>query len=121
MSGQDSLQATRRIRSSAFLLRRNGGYYPLMLFVIHGTDNPDSLHIRKATRSAHLEYMATFATPVGGPVLNEAGDMCGSLIILDVEDLQAARAFVVGDPYGAAGLFESVTVQEFKKVSWPGE
>ena len=90
-----------------------------MLFVIHAKDKPDSLHIRKATRDAHLAYMADFHTPVGGPLLDADGNMCGSCIILDVEDRAAAEAFVAGDPYGAVGLFESVDVHEFMKVAWP--
>lgn len=90
-----------------------------MLFVIHAKDKPNSLDIRKATRDAHLAYMADFDTPVGGPMLDADGNMCGSCIILDVEDRAAADAFVAGDPYGKAGLFESVDVHEFMRVSWP--
>jgi uncharacterized protein YciI len=42
--------------------------------------------------------------------------MNGSLIILDVADRAEADAFVAGDPYGKAGLFESVQVRPWKKV-----
>lgn len=42
--------------------------------------------------------------------------MCGSLVILDCADRAAAEAWVAGDPYGIAGLFESVTVTEWKRV-----
>lgn len=90
-----------------------------MLFAIYGTDNADSLSIRKATRSAHLDYLAQFNTPVGGPLLDENGEMCGSLILLQVETLADAESFVAGDPYGAAGLFESVLIKGFKVSAWP--
>jgi uncharacterized protein YciI len=92
---------------------------PSVLFVIHAIDRPNSLELRKATRPAHLEFLAGFDTPVGGPLLDADGAMCGSCVILDVPDRAAADAFVENDPYAKAGLFESVTVHEFMKVSWP--
>lgn len=90
-----------------------------MIFLIHATDRPGSLEIRKATRGAHLEYLSGFDVPVGGPLLDDSGDMCGSCILLDVEDRAAAQDFVDGDPYGHADLFESVSINELKVVSWP--
>ncbi len=47
--------------------------------------------------------------------------MCGSIIILEAKSMTAAQAFVENDPYRKAGLFSSVTVNEMKKVMWPGE
>ncbi len=90
-----------------------------MLFVLHAIDKPDSLDLRKATRDEHLAFMADYDTPVGGPLLDADGNMCGSMIVLDVPDRAAAEAFVAGDPYGKAGLFESVSLNEFMKVAWP--
>ena len=90
-----------------------------MLFVIHSIDRPDSLELRKATRAAHLEYMAGYEIPVGGPLLDAEGQMCGSCIVLDVPDRAAAQEFMADDPYAKAGLFASATLHEFMKVSWP--
>jgi uncharacterized protein YciI len=90
-----------------------------VLFAIHAKDKIDSLELRKATRAAHLEFLADFQIPVGGPLLDANGDMCGSCLILDVPDRAAAEAFIAGDPYGVAGLFESIELHEFMKVSWP--
>ena len=42
--------------------------------------------------------------------------MCGSMIVLDVADLAAARAWAENDPYNKAGLFADVRIQEWKKV-----
>ncbi len=42
--------------------------------------------------------------------------MCGSLIILDTRDLATAQNWADGDPYARAGLFETVTLIEWKKV-----
>ncbi len=90
-----------------------------MLFVLHALDKPDSAHIRAETRPAHLEFMGGYNLAVAGPLLDDLGNMIGSMIVLDVEDRAAAQAFVDGDPYGKAGLFESVNLHEFKKVVWP--
>ena len=48
--------------------------------------------------------------------IDAAGQMCGSLLILDVESVDEGRAWAAADPYAKAGLFESVLVQEWKKV-----
>ena len=90
-----------------------------MLFVLHAIDKPGSLGIRQAHRSDHLEHLAKFETPIAGPLLDSDGNMAGSCIFLEVDDLAGAQAFADQDPYQLAGLFESVTIREFKKVIWP--
>ena len=81
------------------------------------TDKAGSLQTRIDNRSAHLAYIqATGAVEMAGPFLNPQGQMVGSLIILSVDDLPAAEAWAAGDPYARAGLFEQVTVLEWKKV-----
>jgi len=90
-----------------------------MLFVIHAQDKTDSVELRKSTRDAHLSYLADFVTLVGGPILDAKGAMCGTCMILEAEDLDAAKSFAANDPYNQAGLFADVAVHEFKKVSWP--
>ena len=42
--------------------------------------------------------------------------MDGSLVILDVADMAAARDWAENDPYARAGLFESVEIRAWKKV-----
>ena len=51
-----------------------------------------------------------------GPLLDEAGEMAGSLVILDVTDMSAAQDWAANDPYAKAGLFESVELMAWKKV-----
>ena len=88
-----------------------------MLVALIARDKAGALEIRKANREAHLAYIAeTGVVAQAGPLLNDAGDMCGSLVILDVEDMAAAQAWVDGDPYGHAGLFESTELIAWKKV-----
>lgn len=86
------------------------------LFVLVCKDKPDSLPLRMATRGAHLAYARSRldVTKLGGPILDDKGDMAGSIIVLDVADIAEARAFTENDPYAKAGLFASVDVLPFR-------
>ena len=88
-----------------------------MLVALMARDKPKSLDIRKANRAAHLDYIeATGVVSMAGPFLDENGSMSGSLVILDVPDMDAARSWAENDPYAKAGLFETVVLSEWKKV-----
>lgn len=86
------------------------------LYVISWTDKPDSLPLRMATREAHLAYAETLGDRVklGGPFLDEAGQMAGSLIIIEAESLDEAKALHAEDPYAKAGLFERSDVRPYR-------
>jgi hypothetical protein len=86
------------------------------LFVLNCLDKPNSLELRMATREAHLAYARPQAAmlKLGGPLLDEKGDMAGSLMILDAPDRAAAEAFSANDPYTKAGLWERVEITPFK-------
>ena len=80
-------------------------------------DKDDALQTRLDNRDAHLAYIAeTGVVEMAGPFLNNEGTMCGSLIILEVGDIAAAQTWADNDPYNKAGLFQSVTLQAWKKV-----
>jgi uncharacterized protein YciI len=87
-----------------------------MRFAVICRDKPDHLEVRQANRAAHLAYIeATGIVEMAGPFLQD-GAMCGSLIVLQADSLAAAQDWAKGDPYGHAGLFDSVSVTEWKKV-----
>ncbi len=88
------------------------------LFIITCIDKPNSLELRLATRPAHLEYMKDIKPNVraGGPMLSDAGEMNGTTMIVEVADKETAAKIPAGDPYGAAGLFESVTIRQWNMV-----
>lgn len=80
-------------------------------------DKPGALQIRLDTRAAHLDHIQTSGVvEMAGPFLDAAGQMNGSLVILSVDSLADAQAWADADPYAQAGLFESVTITEWKKV-----
>ncbi|AWI82239.1 hypothetical protein CEW88_00280 [Alloyangia pacifica] len=88
-----------------------------MLVALFAKDKPGALQIRKDTRAEHLAYIdRTGVVAQAGPLLDDAGEMAGSLVILDVADMAAAQDWADKDPYALAGLFETVTLTAWKKV-----
>lgn len=88
-----------------------------MLIALVGRDKPGALEIRLANREAHVNHIKSSGIVTqAGPFLDENGDMCGSLVILDVEDMAQAQDWADNDPYAKAGLFETVTLTQWNKV-----
>ena len=86
------------------------------LFVLNCIDKPSGLSLRMATREAHLVWVGgrMDQMKLGGPFLDEAGDMAGSLMIVEAADLAAAKAFNADDPYTRVGLWERVDIRPFR-------
>lgn len=88
-----------------------------MRFALITKDNDGALQTRLDNRDAHLDYIKeTGVVEMAGPFLDASGTMCGSLIILEVDNMDAAQTWADNDPYNKADLFQSVTLQEWKKV-----
>ena len=87
-----------------------------MQFAITCFDKPGSAATRQANRPAHLAFAGEHHMITAGPLLDEDGQPCGSLLIIEAPDRAAAEAFVAGDPYGLAGLFDRVTIHGFRTV-----
>ena len=90
-----------------------------MYFAVICKDRPESLELRARTRPAHLVYLEPYRDAIlfAGPFLEAGSDSSiGGLIVIDMPDLDAARAFAAGDPYAVAGLFETVEVMPWRKV-----
>lgn len=86
------------------------------LFAILCRDKPGHLQTRLDTREAHLAHIRDSGiVRMAGPLI-EAGQMAGSLVIVEADDLAAAQGWADADPYRAAGLFASSEVIEWKKV-----
>ncbi|AMY71804.1 YciI family protein [Frigidibacter mobilis] len=86
-----------------------------MLYAVICRDKPGHLQTRLDTRERHVAYLKSTPVVLAGPFL-ENGEMCGSLVVVEQPDLAGAQAWAAGDPYAAAGLFESVSVTEWKRV-----
>jgi uncharacterized protein YciI len=85
-------------------------------YVLICTDRPGSLALRMATREAHLAYARAQGDRLrlGGPILDDQGEMAGSIILYEAESLEDAQAFSAADPYRLAGLFERVEIHPFR-------
>jgi len=92
-------------------------------YMILGRDGARGLELRKLHREAHLANLKPVADAGrvihAGPVLDDSGSPCGSLIVFEAESLEAAKGFAATDPYVTQGIFESHEVLE-TKIVFPG-
>ena len=86
------------------------------LYVISWTDRPNALEARMAAREAHLAYVRGQGDKLklGGPFLDQDGQMAGSMIVLEADSLEDAQAFHANDPYKLAGLFDRSEVRPWR-------
>ena len=97
-----------------------------MWYALISEDVPDSLPLRKESRSAHLARMRELAIAgrllIAGPCPAidaedpGAAGFTGSVVIADFESLQEAVAWANADPYVDAGVYARVVVKPFKRV-----
>lgn len=97
-----------------------------MWYAILAADQAGSLERRLAARPGHLERLRELQAQgrvlIAGPLpamdAAEPGPagFLGSLMVLEFESLDAARAWAQADPYLAAGVFKTVDVKPFVKV-----
>jgi len=87
----------------------------MALFAIICLDKPGMLDLRLATRDRHLAYAeGTGLVRAGGAFLDSDGKPEGSLLIIEADDLPAARAFAAADPYATSGVFASVEIRPWR-------
>ncbi|MEM1275263.1 MAG: YciI family protein [Pseudomonadota bacterium] len=89
-----------------------------MLFAIICIDKPGALQTRLDNRDAHLAHIKgnDGAIVQAGPFLDTDGQMCGSLLIMEADEIGAVEAWAKTDPYALAGLFERVEIRAWKRV-----
>lgn len=88
-----------------------------MFYALMAWDKDGALDVRMENRPAHLEYLETTGVVrQAGPFLDGEDNPCGSLIVLEVDDLAAAQAWADNDPYAKAGLFRDVHITAWKQV-----
>jgi uncharacterized protein YciI len=89
----------------------------MALFAIICTDKKkEGLELRKANRPDHLAWLDGLGRTVvaAGPFTDEEGNPSGSLVIIEACSLDAAKDIAAQDPYGKAGVFESVEIRPWK-------
>lgn len=90
-----------------------------MYFAVYGLDRPGSGELRARLRDAHRQRLRQHDHPVkvliGGPLLADDGEaMIGSLLVIEAGSKADVEAFLAGDQYQQAGLYERVEVRPFK-------
>ena len=88
-----------------------------MEFFVYGRDRPDTAGRRTELAEAHWAYIDRYAGAIvaRGPTLTDDGaSATGSVHIVDVADLDAARRFAFDDPYANAGLFADVLIRRWR-------
>ena len=88
-----------------------------MLVSLIAKDKDGALDVRKANRDAHFAYIkSTGVVQQAGPILSDAGEMIGSVVILEVQSMADTKDWAASDPYALAGLFESVELLHWNRV-----
>ena len=90
-----------------------------MLYALYCSDKPEASGIRAANREAHVAFLTGLGDRlfVAGPLLSDDGSaMVGSLVIVECQDMAAARALAARDPYAQAGLFSNVAIRPWRKT-----
>ena len=92
----------------------------MSLFVYRGFDSERGLELRKLHRDEHLAHIEPLDQAgrirFAGPLIDAHDNPCGSLIVLEAEDLAEARRIAESDPYLTEGVFERVEVHATKAV-----
>jgi len=82
-----------------------------------GTD-PEAKDRRAAVRPIHLERIVPLVEAgnilVGGAILDDQGDMVGSVLLTDFESREAFDAWIDTDPYVTGGVWEDIEVKPYR-------
>ena len=95
----------------------------MRLFAFHCRDGADSAALRQQALAAHLAHIEAHIDEyaVAGPLV-ESDRTVGSLLVIKAADPAEARARLEADPYFIAGVWDRVTLDEFRAVAgdWVG-
>ena len=83
-------------------------------------DAPGMAARRLEVRPEHKAYLAAVADRIAfaGPLLDDAGAMTGSLLVIDFADRAAALAWLTAEPFTRAGVYGTSAVRAFRNL-WP--
>ncbi len=86
------------------------------LFAMIAKDKPGTGEQRTATRPVHLEHLKSMGDKLvlAGALMGDDGNPEGSLLVLEADNLEAAKATLLADPFIAEGIFGSVEVKPWR-------
>lgn len=91
-----------------------------MNFIVTGYDykDPQALERRMTARTDHMENIKAMKAKgeilFAAAMVNHAGDMCGSTMILEMEDEAAVQAYLEGEAYMIGKVWEDVKITPCK-------
>jgi uncharacterized protein YciI len=92
----------------------------LGIFVYIGRDGPRGAELRKTVRDRHVAHIESLDEQgrivFAGPLRDDSGAPCGSVIVMHAVDLASAKQIAESDPYLVEGVFEGVDVHESLQV-----
>ena len=94
-----------------------------MQFIVKAYDGENMLDKRMEVRPQHLEGMKKLGRQVicAGGLLDEAGKMKGSALIMEFEDRAALDTYLQNEPYVVAGVWQKIEVEVMNVVLVEGE
>lgn len=87
-----------------------------MKFVMIGWDGPEGQAKQKVLRPAHRERLKQLESKGKFILAGPFEDRSGSLIVIEADSAQEARAIVQMDPYVEQGVFGKVEIRPFIQV-----
>ncbi len=88
-------------------------------YLYRASIDPEQRELRNVLRGAHLAYQATFENLVGGPLMDDDGDVTGTMIIFEAADREAAEARILADPFVERRVVGEWSLDVFNPVDWP--
>lgn len=80
--------------------------------------DPEAKARRATVRPTHLERIRPLVEAgnimVGGAILDDEGDMVGSVLLTDFESREAFDAWIDNDPYVTGGVWKDIEVRPFR-------
>ena len=94
-----------------------------MQFIIRAYDGADMLERRMAVRPRHLENMNRIKGKVvcAGGLLDDAGKMKGSVLIMDFDNRAQLDEYLNTEPYITEHIWEKIEVEPMNVVIVNGE
>ncbi|MBR3043905.1 MAG: hypothetical protein IKI45_05405 [Oscillospiraceae bacterium] len=89
-----------------------------MQFIVKAYDGANMLNKRMEVRPQHLEGMQKLGSHVicAGGLLDDAGKMKGSVLILDFAERAELDAYLENEPYVKAHVWEKIEVESLNVV-----
>jgi uncharacterized protein YciI len=91
-----------------------------MQFLVVAKDGTDegALERRQRTRPSHLESIGPLVDAgnvlIGGAILNDSGDMIGSMVLVEFPHRTDVDAWLARDPYVTDGVWRDIEITPFR-------